>query len=84
METSRGRQESARDRISEAEWACGELRDALGQAGVTLPSLGLDPVSFAGNGMNGLPVLVDLGRCNVATARALAAALRPGTGEAAR
>ncbi|MFE2277822.1 hypothetical protein ACFXAE_11320 [Streptomyces sp. NPDC059454] len=46
---------------------------------MTLPSLGLDAVSCAGSA----PLaLIDLGRCNVATARALATALRAGQGAA--
>ncbi|MFF3392367.1 hypothetical protein ACFYW1_15755 [Streptomyces sp. NPDC002669] len=49
------------------------MGDALGAAGVKLPSLSLDAVSCAGTAPR---VLIDLGRCNVATARALAAALR--------
>lgn len=58
-----------------AECARDELRDALTAAGVKLPSLGLDIASCAGS----VPVpLVDLGRCNVETARALAAAVRSG------
>lgn len=60
------------DKVGDAERACEDLRDALRAAGVTLPSLGLDAVSCAGSA----PLaLVDLGRCNVATARALASAL---------
>jgi hypothetical protein len=44
-----------------------ELRDALAQHDITLPSLGVD-ILAAG--------LVALGNCNTATARELAAALR--------
>ncbi|WP_431984899.1 hypothetical protein [Streptomyces qinglanensis] len=55
------------------------LRDALKAAGRQLPSLGLDAASCVGPA----PLaLIDLGRCNVATARALAAALRPEQGAA--
>ncbi|MFI6049663.1 hypothetical protein ACIBCO_06140 [Streptomyces violascens] len=43
-----------------------ELRAALAEHGITLPSLGRD---------FGTPPLVILGNCNTATARALAAAL---------
>jgi hypothetical protein len=61
------------DRVAETESACQELRDALRAVGVTLPSLGPDAVSSAGS----VPLpLLDLGRCNVPTARALTAALR--------
>ncbi|AUH41703.1 hypothetical protein [Streptomyces sp. CMB-StM0423] len=62
------------DRVKEAGLACEELRAALKAAGVVLPSLGLDPVSCSGSAPLGL---IDLGRCNIATARALAAVLRP-------
>ncbi|THA60162.1 hypothetical protein E6P78_27880 [Streptomyces sp. A0958] len=70
---------TADEKVAEAERARDELREALDAAGVTLPSLGLDSVSLAGT----YPlVLIDLGRCNAVTARALAVALRrPGTGE---
>ncbi|PZT75453.1 hypothetical protein [Streptomyces sp. AC1-42W] len=69
MDTERAPQ-AARDKVKEAELACGELRDALGAAGVKLPSLGLDVVSCVGPD----PLaLIELGRCNVETARALAA-----------
>ncbi len=51
---------------TEVESAAHELREALAGSGITLPSLGIDP----------LYPLVELGRCNVDTARRLAAALR--------
>ncbi|PRH80301.1 hypothetical protein C6N75_05020 [Streptomyces solincola] len=53
-----------------------ELRAALHRAGITLPSLGLDPVTAAAS--YGRP-LVELGRCTAETALLLAAAL-PGKG----
>ncbi|MFF1546957.1 hypothetical protein [Streptomyces sp. NPDC058291] len=53
-----------------------QLRAALHEAGIILPSLRIDPVS----GAHGDPyALVDLGRCNLRVASRLAAALR-GTG----
>ncbi|NBE53621.1 hypothetical protein [Streptomyces boluensis] len=61
--------------LADAEAACQELSAALAKAGVTLPSLGLDPLSYGGEFSF---ALVELGRCNVSTARALAAALRQG------
>ncbi|MBO8184720.1 hypothetical protein JW592_04410 [Streptomyces sp. DW4-2] len=57
------------------EEACDELKDALTAAGVKLPSLSVEVASYAGWSK---PALIELGRCNVATARALAAALRSG------
>ncbi len=65
---------TASDKIREAEEARDELRDALKAAGVQLPSVGLDLTSYIDPTRL---TLIDLGRCNVATARALAAALRP-------
>lgn len=55
------------------EGATEELREALTEQGITLPSLGLDPVTHTG--MTPYP-LVELGRCNLETATRLAAALR--------
>ncbi|MDI3422139.1 hypothetical protein [Streptomyces luteolus] len=75
MPTSDGRL-SAEEKIRAAELARDELRDALAKAGVKLPSLGLDIASCVGPA----PLaLIELGRCNIATARALAAALRCAT-----
>ncbi|MGW7268545.1 hypothetical protein [Streptomyces sp. NPDC054842] len=55
-----------------------ELRAALAGVGVVLPSLRVDPVTGASDEPF---ALVALGRCNVGTARRLAAALRAcGTG----
>ncbi|MFD9219897.1 hypothetical protein ACFWDI_07695 [Streptomyces sp. NPDC060064] len=50
-----------------------QLRTALAALGITLPSLGVDPLTFAGSSP---PSLVALGNCNTATARELAAALQ--------
>jgi len=66
------------EKISSAEAAHDELKEALAAAGVRLPSLSVDVVSYAGWAS---PALIELGCCNVATARALAAALRSGAGE---
>lgn len=60
-------------RIRDTEAAKDELEKALSGAGVVLPSLGLDAVCLASDY---LPLLVELGRCNPATARKLAAVLR--------
>ncbi|MCQ9185187.1 hypothetical protein KMT30_40400 [Streptomyces sp. IBSBF 2953] len=50
-----------------------QLRAALDEVGIILPSLRVDPVS----GAHGDPyALVDLGRCNLRVASRLAAALR--------
>lgn len=54
------------------------LRTALAGHGITLPSLGVDPVTLAGRTVR--PPLVALGNCTVATARQLAEALRTATG----
>ncbi|MFF8598937.1 hypothetical protein ACF065_08500 [Streptomyces sp. NPDC015232] len=54
------------------------LRAALAAHGITLPSLGVDPVTLAGTHIR--PPLVALGNCTVATARQLTAALRKAAG----
>jgi hypothetical protein len=51
-----------------------QLRTALRANGITLPSLDVDPVSFAH--AYATPSLVALGNCNLATARELTTALR--------
>ncbi|MER6402965.1 hypothetical protein ABT269_05410 [Streptomyces viridosporus] len=58
--------------VEEAEEAVEELRAALAKAGITLPSLGLDPVSLA---REAPCPLVELGRCSAETARRIAAAV---------
>ncbi|MEU9589552.1 hypothetical protein AB0D84_07420 [Streptomyces sp. NPDC048193] len=57
----------------EAEDTVKELRAALVKAGISLPSLGIDPVSLA---REAPCPLIELGRCSVETARRLAAVLR--------
>ncbi|WP_406154436.1 hypothetical protein OG217_24325 [Streptomyces sp. NBC_01023] len=59
--------------LRDAESARDELREALTEADVLLPSRGLDPVSLASGY---LPPLVELGRCNPDVARQLAEVLR--------
>ena len=54
-----------------------ELRTALAAHDITLPSLGLDLVSYAGET---IPPLVSLGECNTPTARKLAEVLRKAAG----
>ncbi|PZT69519.1 hypothetical protein DN402_23410 [Streptomyces sp. SW4] len=58
--------------VEEAEETVKELRAALAKAGITLPSLGLDPVSLA---REAPCPLIELGRCSVETAQRLAAAV---------
>ncbi|WP_371238404.1 hypothetical protein [Streptomyces pimonensis] len=58
--------------VEEAEDVVKELRAALEKAGISLPSLGLDPVSLAREAPR---PLVELGRCSVETARRIAAAV---------
>ncbi|NBM17937.1 hypothetical protein [Streptomyces sp. GC420] len=65
--------EAAMDGIRQAEAVWEELAAALSGAGITLPSLGLDAPTLAG--YMAVP-LIDLGRCNLDTARRLAAVLR--------
>ncbi len=61
------------DPVEDAEEARDQLREALEEVGVVLPSLGLDVVSL---GSHYLPPLVDLGRCHPSVARQLVTALR--------
>ncbi|WP_407287479.1 hypothetical protein [Streptomyces sp. BP-8] len=58
----------ATGRMDEAEAACGELAELLRRAGIVLPSLGVDPVAYTRE--HPYP-LVELGRCNLETARRL-------------
>ncbi|MFI8516927.1 hypothetical protein ACIGEZ_03710 [Streptomyces sp. NPDC085481] len=58
--------------VEAAAEAVAALRDALVRAGITLPSLGLDALTLAAEPPR---PLIELGRCTVATARLLAAAL---------
>ncbi|MFE0174130.1 hypothetical protein ACFWZ2_17590 [Streptomyces sp. NPDC059002] len=60
------------ERVRAAEEAVRQLRAGLERAGITLPSLRVDPLTAAGEGA--LP-LVELGRCNLDTAMRLAAVL---------
>ncbi|MFF8842555.1 hypothetical protein ACF08N_07445 [Streptomyces sp. NPDC015127] len=61
---------------SEADDCAADLRAALAEHGITLPSLGVDLPTFAAR----YPTrpLIALGNCNLLTARALVAALRKG------
>ncbi|MEU9121169.1 hypothetical protein AB0C96_15170 [Streptomyces sp. NPDC048506] len=56
----------------EAQVARDELAAVLKEAGIVLPSLGVDLVTYSSQ----LPsVLIELGRCNLETTRRLSAAL---------
>ncbi|MFE9018697.1 hypothetical protein ACFYNL_09030 [Streptomyces sp. NPDC007808] len=59
--------------VEEAEDVVKELRAVLEKAGITLPTLRIDPGSLARE--TPCP-LVELGRCSVETVRRLAAVLR--------
>ncbi|MEU7058588.1 hypothetical protein [Streptomyces sp. NPDC046197] len=59
--------------VEEAEEILVDLRTALEKAGITLPSLRLDPAGLA---REAPCPLVELGRCSVETAARLAAVLR--------
>lgn len=59
--------------VEEAEETVKELRTALAKAGITLPSLRLDPATLS---REAPCPLVELGGCSVDVAARLAAALR--------
>ncbi|MDI3388657.1 hypothetical protein QIS99_20965 [Streptomyces sp. B-S-A8] len=62
--------------LREADEAVLELRTAFARVGIALPSLRLDPISYA---REAPCPLVELGRCSVETALRIAAALpKPG------
>ncbi|MDT6981899.1 hypothetical protein QNO04_00395 [Streptomyces lusitanus] len=58
--------------VEEAEEVVKELRAALAKAGISLPSLGMDPVSLA---REAPCPLIEPGRCPVGTARRITAAV---------
>jgi hypothetical protein len=70
---------TAKDRLEEAEAVRDDLVKALHSAGILLPSVRVEPAAYADEWPR---PLVELGRCNVHTARELAAALRKGQGQA--
>ena len=59
--------------VEEAEETVKELRTALANAGITLPSLRIDPATLA---REAPCPLVELGGCSIDVAARLAAALR--------
>ncbi|MGW4158078.1 hypothetical protein [Streptomyces sp. NPDC004788] len=52
-----------------------QLKAGLAAHGITLPSLGVDPVTLAASGGGFTHPLVELGRCNLDTAQRLVVAL---------
>lgn len=65
--------QTVNETISEAQQVQDELSAALERAGIVLPSLGVDPVWLSRRPPR---VLIELGRCNLETARKLVAALK--------
>lgn len=63
----------ALDKLREAEAVRDELWQALHGAGISLPSLRVEPLAY---GDERPRPLVELGRCNLQTVRRIAAALR--------
>ncbi len=68
-------QQTAAAVVPDVDTVYENLRAALKNAGITLPSLGVDPVSFADRKPR---PLIELGRCNLETAEKLTAALTNG------
>lgn len=62
-------------RISEADGVLDGLRESLAAAGLALPSLQLHHSTWSATD-DTAPALIELGACNLDTARRLAAALR--------
>ncbi|MFD0021021.1 hypothetical protein [Streptomyces sp. NPDC058382] len=76
--TTTERRRAAAGRVREAEEVVTRLREGFAGVGIVLPSLRIDPVSFA---RDEPAALVDLGRCNLDTALRLTRVLegeRPG------
>jgi hypothetical protein len=67
------KQQTAAQKIREAETVRDELMAVLAGAGITLSSLRIDALAYGDEKPH---PLIDLGRCNVPTARGLLAALR--------
>lgn len=62
-----GKRRAACGAVEEAETVCEEIRAALGAVGIVLPSLWVESAAY----VTGEP-LIELGRCNLSTARMLA------------
>lgn len=67
--------ETSSERLRAVQEVVDQLKAELDALGVTLPSLGVDPLTMAGSGPSYPYPLVELGRCNLDTALRLAAAL---------
>jgi hypothetical protein len=63
------------EKIREAEKVRDELRAALRALGIVLPSVWVESAAY---GDEGTHPLIELGRCNLSTARKLIAVLRKG------
>ncbi|MFR9727110.1 hypothetical protein ACL02R_27685 [Streptomyces sp. MS19] len=70
-----------REQLRAAEQVSLELAHTLNVLGITLPSLGIDPVSASGTSV---APLIDLGRVPVDMARRLTAVVRRAVAEAAQ
>ncbi|WMX45801.1 hypothetical protein RGF97_14345 [Streptomyces roseicoloratus] len=68
-------------RTAQVQDVVSRLKAGLASHGITLPSLGVDPVTLAASGSGSTPPLVELGRCNLDTAQRLVVAL---TGDGGR
>jgi hypothetical protein len=77
--TTGDEQQTAAGNLRDAETVRNELNTALRDLGIVLPSLWVEPGEYASVDLR---PLIQLGRCNVETARRLLSALRsirPGT-----
>jgi hypothetical protein len=74
-----GGSRAAAEKIRAAEELRDELREALAAVGIKLPSLGIEALGYADPDPF---LLMELGRCNLVTARALLDVVRDAAGRA--
>ncbi|WP_406861684.1 hypothetical protein ABZO31_14865 [Streptomyces sp. HUAS MG47] len=63
------------ERLRAAQQVVDQLKAALDAVDVVLPSMGVDPLTIGGSGPAAPYPLIELGRCNMDTARQLVAVL---------
>ncbi|MFG2329670.1 hypothetical protein ACGFMM_08585 [Streptomyces sp. NPDC048604] len=66
---------SSLERLRAAQQVVDQLKAELDALDVILPSMGVDPMTIGGSGPSSPYPLIELGRCNMDTARQLVAVL---------